>query len=211
MAAYVDEIGFLPLLPLGVRGWSAQEAAVPEFDYTRLEGGGWEWPLWQYKGDIIAESGCAYGKFLLDKAFFISRQWWPDFCNWRRSLHPAPEPGSVEEAILFRLNERGSLITRELRAVCGFTEPKSRGRFDTYITRLERACRITTESFVYPAARDGKPYGWGWSLLTTPERLLGRDLCQCPRTPRQSFCRLAAHFRKLFPYITDDGLHRWLG
>ena len=115
---YINETGFLPLLSMGIAGWSAEEAVDEECQYTRLPDGGWEWPLWEWKGAILQESGCAYGKFFKDKASFISREWWPDFCNYRRSIFPYPEAGSIEESILDILKGKCSLITRELRAAC---------------------------------------------------------------------------------------------
>ena len=116
---YINEVGFLPLLRMGVAGWSAEEVMDEDCQYTKLPDGGWEWPLWSWKGPILQDTGCAYGKFFDRKAAFISREWWPDFCNYRRSLYPYPEEGSVEESILFILKRHGSLITRELRAACG--------------------------------------------------------------------------------------------
>ena len=113
------------------------------------------------------------------------------------------EEGGIEDTILQTLRANGSLITRELRAACGFTGPKMRSRFDNYITRLQMACRIVTEDFVYPQDRHGHTYGWGWSLLTTPERLLGHEACHCPRTPDESFNRLCTHFRQLLPNASE--------
>lgn len=147
---YINETGFLPLLSMGIAGWSAEEVTDEDCQYTRLPDGGWEWPLWEWKGAILQESGCAYGKFFKDKAAFISREWWPDFCNYRRSLFPYPEAGSIEETILDILRCEGSLITRELRAACGFTGPRMRSRFDAYLTRLEMGGYIVTEDFIYP-------------------------------------------------------------
>ena len=102
------------------------------------------------------------------------------------------------------------MITRELRAACGFTGPKMRSRFDSYVTRLQMACRIITEDFVYPLDKHGHEYGWGWSLLTTPELLLGRDASQCERTPQESFERMASHFRTLLPDATDTQIAKLL-
>ena len=127
---YINKIGFLPLLRMGIEGWSAEEAVDEECRYVSLPEGGWEWPLWEWKGDIIRESGCAYGKFFDRKAAFISREWWPDFCNWRRSVFPHPEEDSIEDMILQTLRENGSMITRDLRKACGFTGTKMRGKFD---------------------------------------------------------------------------------
>lgn len=165
--------------------------------------GGWKWPLWEWKGAILQESGCAYGKFFKDKAAFISREWWPDFCNYRRSLFPYPEAGSIEETILDVLRCEGSLITRELRAACGFTGPKMRSRFDAYLTRLEMGGYIVTEDFIYPLDRHGREYGWGWSLLTTPERLFGREACHPDRSPQESHERMLTQFRKILPHESE--------
>ena len=201
---YIQQVGFLPLLDSGIWGYSAEDVVDEDCRYVVFDDGGWDWPLWKWKGPIVTEGNCVYGKFFAGKAGFVSREWWPDLCNYRRSQHPAPQEGSIEEAILFTLSEQGSLITRELRAACGFTGPKMRSRFDGYITRLQMACRIITEDFVYPQDHHGREYGWGWSLLTIPEQLLGREACQCPRTPQESFDRLFTHFRKLLPEATDQ-------
>lgn len=201
---YIQQVGFLPLLDSGIWGYSAEDVVDEDCRYVVFDDGGWDWPLWKWKGPIVTEGNCVYGKFFAGKAGFVSREWWPDLCNYRRSQHPAPPEGSIEEAILFTLSEQGSLITRELRAACGFTGPKMRSRFDGYITRLQMACRIITEDFVYPQDHHGREYGWGWSLLTIPEQLLGREACQCPHTPQESFDRLFTHFRKLLPEATDQ-------
>ena len=100
------------------------------------------------------------------------------------------------------LREHGSLITRDLRRLCGFTEPRMRSRFDGYVTRLQMACRVVTEDFVYPRDKHGHKYGWGWALLTTPEQLLGRHACQCDRTPQESFDRILDHMGRLPPRAT---------
>ena len=201
---YINEIGFLPLLSMGVEGWSAEEVTDEDCQYTRLPDGGWEWPLWTWKGAILQESGCAYGKFFQNKAAFISREWWPDFCNYRRSVCPRPEEGSIEESILDILRTEGSLITRDLRAACGFTGPKMRSRFDAYLTRLEMGGYIVTEDFFYPHDRHGREYGWGWSLLTTPEALFGREACHPDRTPQKSRERMLDHFKKILPNIPSQ-------
>lgn len=201
---YIQQVGFLPLLDSGIWGYSAEDVVDNDCRYVVFDDGGWDWPLWKWKGPIVTEGNCVYGKFFAGKAGFVSREWWPDLCNYRRSQHPAPQEGSIEEAILFALGEQGSLITRELRAACGFTGPKMRSKFDGYVTRLQMACRIITEDFVYPQDRHGREYGWGWSLLTIPEQLLGREACQCPRTPQESFDRMFAHFRQLLPEATDQ-------
>ena len=208
LMAYIQEIGFLPLLSSGVYGFSAEEVVSDDCRYVVLPDGGWDWPLWKWKGTIVTGGNCVYGKFFDKKAGFISREWWPDFYNYRRSKHPIPAEGSIEETILLTLQENGSLITRELRAACGFTGPNMRSRFDAYITRLQMGCYIVTEDFVYPTDKHGKEYGWGWSLLTTPEELYGREACKCERDPMESRQHILTHLRTVLPNATDQQIAR---
>lgn len=206
----IQEIGFLPLLDSGIRGYSAEEMVTEDCRYVVFSDGGWDWPLWKWKGPAVTEGGCVYGKFFNKKAGFISKAWWPDFYNYRRSQHPVPQEGTIEEAILLTLQEEGSMITRELRAACGFTGPKMRSKFDSYITRLQMGCYIVTEDFVYPQDKHGREYGWGWSLLTTPEQLYGREACLCERTPEESFERILAHLHRLLPEATEGQIMRFI-
>jgi hypothetical protein len=207
----IEQMGFLPLLDSCVAGFSADAMVSSNCRYHILDDGGWEWPLWQWKGPAVTEGHFAYGKFFDSKAGFVSQEWWPDLCNWRRCQHPMPAEDSIEGTILAVLQTNGSMITRDLRAACGFTGPKMRSRFDSYVTRLQMACRIVTEDFVYPRDRHGNQYGWGWSLLTTPETLLGRQACQCPRTPQESYQRLTDHFHQLLPQATDRQIKKLIG
>ena len=207
---YVREVGFLPLLDSGIRGFSAEDLVDDDCRYVIMPDGGWDWPLWKWKGHVVTEGSCVYGKFFCNKSGFVSREWWPDLCNYRRNLHPVPDEGSVEEMILLTLQEHGSLITRELRSCCGFTGPKMRSRFDGYVTRLEMACRIVTEDFVYPRDHRNREYGWGWSLLTTPERLYGCDSCQCDRSPQESFKRMFSHLKIHLPLASDKQIEKLL-
>ena len=187
---------------------TAESIVDSDCRYVVFPDGGWDWPMWKWKGPAVTDGGLVYGKFFNKKAGFISREWWPDFCNYRRSRHPIPEEGSIEDSILNILRENGSLITRELRAACGFTGPKMRSKFDGYVTRLQMGCHIVTEDFVYPRDRHNREYGWGWSLLTTPEQLYGKEACQCERSPEESLERLWAQFRKIVPEATDAQIKR---
>lgn len=207
----IREIGFLPMFNCGIDDYCAEEIVADDCRYVTFAEGGWDWPLWKWKGPIVTDMPCMYGKFFDKKAGFISREWWPDFCNYRRSKYPKPAEGTIEDIILCNLSEMGSLITRELRAACGFEGKGMRSKFDGYVTRLEMACRIITEDFVYPQDKHGKDYGWGWSLLTTPEQLYGKDDCQCERTPEESFNRLYTHFKSILPDATDKQILKLIG
>ena len=207
----IQQMGLVPLLDSGIPGFSADELVAPECRYKLLDDGSWDWPLWDWKGPMVTEGHFAYGKFFNGKAGFVTMEWWPDLCNYRRSKHPELPEESVEGMILEILRVNGSMITRELRAACGFDGAKMRSRFDGYVTRLQMACRVVTEDFVYPTDRHGNRYGWGWALLATPERLFGREACQCSRTPDESRNRLLTHLRSLLPKATDKQLEKLIG
>ena len=207
----IRQVGFLPLLDSGVQGFCAEALLAEECRFVQFDDGSWEWPLWQWKGPVVTDGSCVYGKFFGGKAGFVSREWWPPRDNWRRSRSPEPEEGSVEDVILSTLSASDSLITRELRAACGFTGPKMRGKFDAYVTRLQMACRIVTEDFVYPTDRHGREYGFGWSLLTTPERLLGAEACRASCAPEESFRRMHTHLTALLPHASERQLLKLLG
>ena len=206
----IHDVGFLPLLDSGIRGYSAEEMVDEDCRYVVFPDGGWDWPLWKWKGPVVTEGDCVYGKFFAGKAGFISCEWWPDFYNYRRRTRPIPGEGSIEEAILLTLEEHESLITRELRAACGFDGPKMRSKFDGYITRLQMATRIVTEDFVYPRDKHNREYGWGWSLLTTPERLLGKEACLCNHSPKDSYERIRRQLQTICPQATEKQINKLL-
>lgn len=210
MMDYIQEVGLLPLLNSGIPGYSAEDIVSEECRYVVFPDGGWDWPLWKWKGQIVAEGNCVYGKFFAGKAGFVSREWWPDLYNYRRSKSQEPEEDTIEDAILQTLHENGSMITRELRAACGFTGKNMRSKFDGYITRLQGACRIVTEDFIYPTDKHGREYGWGWALLSLPEQLLGREACRCDRTPEESYARLHDHLRTLLPQATERQIEKMI-
>ena len=210
MMDYIQEVGLLPLLNSGIPGYSAEDIVSEECRYVVFPDGGWDWPLWKWKGQIVAEGNCVYGKFFAGKAGFVSREWWPDLYNYRRSKSQEPEEGTIEDAILQTLHENGSMITRELRAACGFTGKNMRSKFDGYIKRLQGACRIVTEDFIYPTDKHGREYGWGWALLSLPEQLLGREACRCDRTPEESYARLHDHLRTLLPQATERQIEKMI-
>lgn len=206
----VQQVGFLPLLESGIQGFSAERLMAEECRFTRFEDGTWEWPLWQWKGAVVRGGDCVYGKFFASKAGFISREWWPDFCNWRRSQNPIPEENSIEDVILTILRMHGSMIARELRAACDLTGKNMRSKFDNYVGRMQMATYIVTEDFVYPTDKHGQKYGFGWSLLTTPERLLGKEACLCDRTPEESYQRMVEHLSQLLPNASEKQVKKIL-
>ena len=121
LSAFIQQVGFLPLLDSGIRGFSAEDVVTDDCRYVVFPDGGWDWPMWKWKGQ-----------------------------------------------------------------------------------------NIVTEDFVYPTDKHGKEYGWGWSLLNTPELLLGKDACYCERTPEASYVRMAKHLRTILPEANDAQIAKLL-
>ena len=74
---------FLPLLDSGIRGYSAEEMVADDCRYVMLPDGGWNWPLWKWKGPVITEGNCVYGKFFAGKAGFTHHS---RTASWSRVL-----------------------------------------------------------------------------------------------------------------------------
>lgn len=210
MMELIRQLGFLPLLVSCIAGYSAEEMADENCRYTPRPDGGWDWPLWQWKGEIISNGNCVYGKFFNGKAGFVSLDWWADFCNYRRSIYPMPTENSIEDGVYQSIAMQGSILNRELRALCGFGGAKMRSKFDGYITRLQMSTLVVTEDFVYPTDRHGREYGWGWSLLTTPEHLYGRNLCRANCTPEESLKKMKTHLQTILPQVSEKQILRFL-
>ena len=46
----IQKVGFLPLLDSGIRGYSAEDVVDEDCRYVVMDDGGWDWPLWKWKG-----------------------------------------------------------------------------------------------------------------------------------------------------------------
>lgn len=169
-----------------------------------------------WKSSIIEEGNCVYGKIFHGTAGFISLDWWQDFVNYRRSTMPPFKKRDpiIEEAILSTLETEGSMVSTDLRTACVFNGGKQRSQFDAYITRLQMATLIVTENFVWSVDKHGSNYGWGKSLQTTPERLLGRAACAQPieaeghpRKPEPSYCLIMENLQSILPDATESQIH----
>ena len=58
MMELIQKIGFLPLLDSGIEGFSAEDIVTEDCRYVTFSEGGWDWPLWKWKGEIVQEMPC---------------------------------------------------------------------------------------------------------------------------------------------------------
>ena len=218
----IDELGFLPFFRNPIEGFSLEEKTPQEFWFDHESVGVWEW-----KGPIISRNESAYGKFYRGKAVWISRDWYPDFVNYRRFRRHLT---ADEKFILETLKGEDSLLSKELKAFTGYSRPRTKaidpfgerlthldsmlgdddGRkregFETALTHLQMAGYVIISDFEYSRDKKGNTYGWGVARYTTPESYFGESTLHVDRTPHESRDRILAHLRKILPQATEEQL-----
>lgn len=126
IAALVEEWGFLPFFRNEIEGFSVEDHTPPRLWFSDTEEGPWEW-----KGPVIRAAHCAYGKFYRGKACFVSREFFPDFANYRRDGYDYDS--RVDEGIARRrdmpvmeeLARVPSFLSKDLKALVCFTPERT--------------------------------------------------------------------------------------
>ena len=49
-------------LDSGIEGFSAEDIVAEDCGYVRLPEGGWDWPLWKWKGDVYKRQDIKRGR-----------------------------------------------------------------------------------------------------------------------------------------------------
>lgn len=207
----IEKYGFLPLFANDIRGFSVEEHTAPELWFTDREG------PWEWKGPVIRETGCAYGKFFDKKAAFISREMFPDFANYRRDGYDFDARydegfASYNDKKLYDLTaENAPVISKKLKQEGNYKKGGNKG-FETIITRLQAQCYILISDFIYLTDKNGNKYGWGVAEYSTPEVFMGEDFCSrvYSREPEESYNILLEHFKKILPKATEEQIIKLL-
>lgn len=206
----VGALGFLPLFTNSIHGFSVEEHVSPRAWFSDEPG------VWEWKGPVIREAGCAYGKFFEKKAAFVSAAWFPDFANYRRDGYDfdarfddglAPRK---DKEIVDYLTKNGPTLSKGLKAALGYGKGGQTG-FETVITRLQMQCYVEPVNFEYQKTKDGKEYGWGvarYGLVDPWYGGLGRAAYR--RTPGESFERVIAHLSGKLPEADPKALRKLL-
>ncbi|MER2081393.1 MAG: hypothetical protein ABS876_07710 [Ruminococcus sp.] len=211
----IRELGFLPFFSNSLTGFSIEETISPSCWYNSGSGA---WSAWEWKGPVIRETGCAYGKFFEKKACYISPEWFPDFANYRRDGYDFDARyddglASYRDKELYGLIDGNApILSGELKRLGNYRKGGRKG-FDTIISRLQAQCYVVTDDFVYMRDRFGVPYGWGVAEYSTPERFMGESFTErvYTKTPKESYDRILEHFCRLFPEADIKKLKRFLG
>ena len=207
----IDRLGFLPFFTNSISGFSLEEHIEPQLWFTDIPG------PWECKGPVISEMCCAYGKFFEKKAAYISREWFPDFANFRRDGYDFDarfddELAAYKDKVLYDLvAENAPILSKQLKEIGNYGKDGKKG-FDTIITRLQKQCYVVISDFVYLNDKNGKAYGWGVAEYSTPELFMGSEFTDkvYNRTPQESYERVFEHFKEMFPCESDDAIKRFL-
>ncbi|MCH5258390.1 MAG: hypothetical protein J1F18_01495 [Lachnospiraceae bacterium] len=207
----VNDLGFVPFFRNSIEGFSIEEHIDPKLWFGDEEG------PWEWKGPVIRETGCAYGKFFEKKAVYISSEWFPDFANYRRDGYDFDarfddELASYQDKRLFDLVDTNApILSKNLKQLGNYRKGGNKG-FDTVITRLQAECYVIISNFTYLTDKRGQEYGWGVAEYSTPERFMGSEFTQrvYQRTPEESYERIYDHLKKMLPNASEAKLKKVL-
>ena len=207
----VETLGFLPYFRNPIPGFSIEEHVDPRLWFSDEPGTG-EW-----KGPVIRETGCAYGKFFGGKAVYISKDCFPDFANYRRDGYDFDARyddglASYRDKELFELLEPNApILSRKLKELGDYNKDGKKG-FDTLVTRLQKQCYILISDFVYMKDRFGKEYGWGVAEYSTPEKFFGPEFRKhvYDKEPEESLQRVIRRLKDVLPEVSEQEIRRML-
>ena len=96
----------------------------------------------------------------------MSREWIPDFANFRRDGYDFDARwddglASYKDKELYEaIDGEGGMLSKRLKEALNYRKGGNTG-FETCITRLQMQSYVCIADFVYMQDRYGRPYGWG--------------------------------------------------
>ena len=199
----IDEMGFVPFFQNEIIGFSIEEHIDPKCWYGGSDG---FWNAWEWKGPVINQMKCAYGKFLKGKAMYISPKWFPDFANFRRDGYDFDARyddglASYHDKELYELLDANApVLSKPLKKLGNYGKGGKKG-YDTMITRLQKQCYVIISDFKYATDKFGNQYGWGIAEYSTPEKFFGKKFRDnvYKISPEESYEKVLKHFEKILP------------
>ena len=207
----VRELGILPFFVNSLRGFSIDEHVDPGIWFSGEEG------PWEWKGPVINELGCAYGKFFEKKAAYISPEWFCHFANYRRDGYDFD--ARFDDGLVFRgdklmydlIDANAPVLSKRLKFLGNYRKGGSKG-FDRIIDRLQGQGYVIISDFRYMIDKNGHEYGWGVAEYSTPEHFMGSaftdNVYSC--LPQESYEMLFEHLREILPGAEEAAIKRFL-
>lgn len=227
-----EQIGILPFFTNPIEGFSIEEHTPEDFWFNKEKDGPWEW-----KGPIIANFKCAYGKFFDKKAGYIRLDLLALLSVFRRAMYQKENFTPLEQNIYNAITQHEALRSDVLKDMLGLgskkrpskshnpidnltdipilhkSKEKKSESIDTAITQLQMGTWIVCADFEYSYTKEGKRYGWGKAVYTTPEALYGEELMKrfsdlTATEARQMFCEtIAKKLEILIPNRRYSAIH----
>ena len=215
----VREYGIVPYFSTSVPGFSLEEHCSPSVLFSDGDDDTWAW-----KGPVIQETGCAYGKFFEKKAAYVSREVFLDLANYRRdgydfdSRYDDGLARFQDKQLYDLIDANAPVLSKALRETGGYAYSgrwqKTEGKkgFDTSVNRLQEQCYVIISDFIYTLDKKGNKRGWGVAEYSTPEKTMGEFFTEnvYRRSPEESYERLLEHLMKLFPRAQEKDLRKFL-
>ena len=158
LIAAVEQYGFLPFFRNEIHGFSIEELCPSELWFADDVDGPWEW-----KSPAARSGKCLYGKIFNKKAGFVSREWIPDFANFRRDGYDFDarwDDGLAsykDKEIYEAIAGEGRMLSKRLKEALNYRKGGNTG-FETCITRLQMQSYICIADFVYMQDRYGRAF-----------------------------------------------------
>ena len=209
----IQTFGIVPYFSTSIPGFSLEEHCHPSVLFSEDDNNTWFW-----KGPVIQEAGCAYGKFFEKKAAYVRYDLFLDLANYRRDGYDFDaryDDGLAKFADkqLYDLIESSApVLSKNLRKSGGYAYngrwQKTEGKkgFDTSLTRLQELCYVVTSNFIFTSRRS-----WGTAEYSTPEKHFPDFIDKVyQRKPEESYERVLEHLISLLPAVPETSLKKFL-
>lgn len=204
MTELVEEIGFLPLFDVGVKGFSVEEMTRGQWWTGRPD------DPWNWRETAAIEGKIIYGKIFNGRAGFVSKAWFAKFANYRRDGYDFDsrwEEGLEtprNQAIMEYVNKNPMSMTSDIKKQVGKTG------FDGALTDLQMKTYLIIRGFDRKKNRYQEPYGWSIGVMDTPENAFGYDFVTSAyaEEAEKSYRDILEHIVNLCPGIDGEALER---
>ncbi len=219
-ASYIHKVGFIPLFSNIIPGFSLEEHTEPSQWWSDDP----ETDPWIWRQTLSSNPEIAYGKFFGRNAGFISKEWFPDFANYRRNGYDFDALFEDELASyrsrkimdVFELDDEAAgrqVMSSEVKSLAGFSKDGGEKNFEGVITDLQMQTYLIMGDFQQKKNRNGQPFGWHIAVMETPETKWGREfVTSCySENPVISWQRITEKMKSAFQNARDKEITKMLG
>ena len=210
----IQKIGFLPLFSNMIPGFSVEEHTLAADWWTDNPAT----DPWAWRQILASNDHVAYGKFFEKKAGFVSREWFPDFANYRRNgydyegmYEEGRMPGRSRKVLeALELNEEAvglEMMSCDLRKKASMEKG-----FEWAAADLQMHAFLIMSDFRQKRNKHGETYGWHVATLMTPETKWGYNLVNSSEvSPEKSWEKISVQIKKNFPGAEDSMIQKTVG